>query len=37
MIKSDLIDGTLSRGGVLTSNKTGLRTNHLHMKKRDSL
>ena len=37
MIKSDLIDGTLSKGGVLKSNKTGCRTNHLHMMERDTL
>ena len=37
MIKSDLIDGTLSKGGVLKSNKTGCRTNHLHRMERDTL
>ena len=37
MIKSDLIDGTLSKGGVLKSNKTRCRTNHLHMMERDTL
>ena len=37
MIKSDLIDGTLSKGRVLKSNKTRCRTNHLHMMERDTL